>query len=54
MKVVLHATLGKAAIVERLRAILQGELVIADDPATAIAALPGVVGIASRRRPGAG
>ena len=40
MKVVLHATLGKTAIVERLRAIVQGELVIADDPATAIAALP--------------
>jgi phosphoglycerate dehydrogenase-like enzyme len=40
MKVVLHATLGKAAIVERLRAIVGGELVVADDPASAIAALP--------------
>jgi phosphoglycerate dehydrogenase-like enzyme len=40
MKVVLHATLGKAAIVDRLRAIVGGGLVVADDPASAIAALP--------------
>ena len=40
MRVVLHATLGKTAIVERLRAMVGSELVVADDPTSAIAALP--------------